>query len=34
MEDEEDEGEEVELSGCLGFLTKILGKKSETPAYE
>ncbi len=34
MEDEDDEGEEVELSGCLGFLAKILGKKTETPAYE
>ena len=34
MEDEEDDGEEAELSGCLGFLAKILRKKSETPAYE
>jgi hypothetical protein len=34
MEDEEDDGEEVELSGCLGFLAKILGKKTEAPAYE
>lgn len=34
MEDDEDEAEDIELKGCLGFLAKILGKKSETPAYE
>ncbi len=34
MEDEEDDGDDVELSGCLGFIVKILGKKTETPAYD
>ena len=34
MEDEEDGSEDVELGGCLGFMVKIFGKKTEALAYE